>query len=81
MHPCYLLGRPYRYPLYLQNFRKFITLAQLSGNGLDSDVDLGEILASLTSVHEIQLHANRIPKLSEGLFTQNCNLKGTAITF
>lgn len=48
---------------------------KLSGNNLQSISDLKDILISLTSVHEIQLHDNNIKELGEGLFSQNCNLK------
>ena len=50
-------------------------ILKLSGNNLQSDKNLKEILNSLTSVHEIQLHDNNLDKLSEGrdsTLTQFC---------
>ena len=50
-------------------------ILKLSGNRISSSANLKDILNSLPSVGEIQLHDNHIEELGEGLFSQNCNLK------
>ena len=36
---------------------------------------LKETLVTLTSLRELQLHGNELPKLNEATFAQNCNLE------
>ena len=47
----------------------------LAGNQISDDVALKNTFESLESVFEIQIHGNRLTKLDEGMFAQNCNLE------
>ena len=47
----------------------------LAGNQISDDLALKNTFESLESVFEIQIHGNRLTKLDEGMFAQNCNLE------
>jgi len=47
----------------------------LAGNMISDEGALKSTFESLESVFEIQIHGNKLTKLGEGMFSQNCNLE------